>query len=101
MPIATIVLTGHFAHHEGILTVGWTLALLVMAVACLVNARGCGWMHCYFTALFFLLMAAVSLLHGLRIVPLGPHGWSRIGIVLPVGATLLCLVPEWEVETHT
>lgn len=95
LPIATIVLTGQFAHREWILTVGWTLALLVMAAACLVNARSCGRIHCYFTAPFFLLMAAVSLLHGLRIVPLGPHGWSRIGIVLLVGATLLCLVPEW------
>lgn len=95
VPIATIVLTGQFADRGWILTVSWTLALVVMGVACLVNARGCGRTHCYFTGPFLLLMAAVSLLHGLQVMPLGPNGWSYIGIVLLVGATLLCVVPEW------
>jgi hypothetical protein len=38
-PVATIVLKGHFADSEWILTVGWRLALLVMAVACLVKTH--------------------------------------------------------------
>jgi hypothetical protein len=72
-----------------------TIALLVMSVACFANARRCGRTHCYFTAPFFLLMAVASLLHGLGIVPLGPQGWSYIGIVLLTGGTLLCLLTEW------
>lgn len=95
LPIATIVLTGHFADREWILTVSWTLALLIMAVACFANAIRCKRTHCYFTGPFLLLMTFVSLLHGLRIVPLGANGWSYIGIVLLAGAVLLCLVPEW------
>jgi hypothetical protein len=95
LPIATIALTGQFADREWILTVSWTLALLVMSVGCFANARRCARTHCYFTAPFFLLMAVASLLHGLGIVPLGPQGWSYIGIVLLVGATLLCLLTEW------
>jgi hypothetical protein len=95
LPIATIVLTGQFADREWILAVSWTLALLVMSLGCFANARRCGRTHCYFTAPFFLLMAVASLLHGSGIVPLGAHGWSYIGIVLMIGATLLWLVTEW------
>ncbi|HEY7639501.1 MAG TPA: hypothetical protein VH814_07225 [Steroidobacteraceae bacterium] len=94
LPIATIALTGQFADREWILTVSWTLALVVMGVGCFANARRCGRTHCYFTAPFFLLMALASLLHGLGIVPLGAHGWSYIGIMLLIGGTLLCLLTE-------
>jgi hypothetical protein len=94
LPIATIALTGQFAAREWILTASWTLALLVMSVGCFANARRCGRTHCYLTAPFFLLMAVTSLLHGLDIVPLGPRGWSYIGIGLLIGGTLLCLLTE-------
>jgi hypothetical protein len=95
LPIATIVLTGQFADREWILTVSWPLSLLVMSGACFVNARRCRRTHCYFTAPFFLLMAVTSLLHGLGIVPLGPDGWSYIGIVLLAGSALLWAATEW------
>jgi hypothetical protein len=52
-----------------IVTLTWTLSLAVMGGACLVNARGCGRMHCYFTGPFFLLLAVASLLYGLRVLP--------------------------------
>lgn len=74
LPAAFILLTGCCAGGGWIVTISWTLSLVVMGVACLVNARGCGRMHCYFTGPFFLLMAVVSLLHGLQVLSLGPHG---------------------------
>jgi hypothetical protein len=94
LPIAVIVVTGYFAGGGWIVTAGWTVSLLVMGSACLVNARACGRMHCYFTGPFFLIMAAVSLTYGLHLLPLGAHGWSYIGAVLLVGGVVLCLVPE-------
>ena len=42
----------------------WAPSLAIGGVACLANARQCRRVHCYFTGPFFLLMAAVSLLHG-------------------------------------
>ncbi len=95
LPIAIMLLAVYFAVGGWIVTTAWTLSLAVMGGACLVNARGCGRMHCYFTGPFFLVMAVVSLAYGLRLLPLGPHGWLYLGMVLLVGGGLLGLVPEW------
>lgn len=94
LPVAIILITGNVASGGWIMTVAWTASLVTMGVACLVNARGCGRTHCYFTGPFFLLMAIVSLLHGLHVVSLGPRGWSYIGIVLLIASIVLCAVPE-------
>lgn len=95
LPVSVMLVTGFLVGSGWVVTVSWTLALIVMGVACVVNARGCGRMHCYFTGPFFLLMAAVSALHGLQIFSLGHDGWSYIGMTLLIGGALLCLVPEW------
>lgn len=94
LPAAVMLLTVCCAGGGWVVTITWTLSLLVMGTACLVNARGCGRVHCYFTGPFFLLMAGVSLLHGLHVLLLGPHGWLYIGAALVSGATLLFFVPE-------
>jgi hypothetical protein len=95
LPIGIILLTGQFGGGGWVITAGWTLSLLVMGSACLVNARSCGRMHCYFTGPFFLVMAVVTLMYGLHLLPLGTHGWSYIGDVLLVGGASLCVLPEW------
>jgi len=95
LPIGIILVTGYFSGNGWIVTAGWTVSLLIMGGACLVNARGCGRMHCYFTGPFFLIMAVVSLAYGLHLLPLGGQGWSYIGAVLLVGGISLCVLPEW------
>ncbi len=42
LPVAMIFVTGLFVGSGWIVTVSWTLALIVMGVACIANARGCG-----------------------------------------------------------
>lgn len=95
LPAAVILATGYYASGGWITTLGWTLSLAVMGAACLVNARGCGRMHCYFTGPFFLFMAVVSFLHGVGALSLGLHGWRYIGTGLVLGGVLLYVVPEW------
>lgn len=95
LPTALMLSSVCWTSGDGFKAITWTLSLLVMGTACLVNARGCGRIHCYFTGPFFLLIAVVSLLHGLRWLSLGPHGWLYIGVVLMSGATFLFVVPEW------
>ena len=95
LPVGVMLAAGYWVDNVWILTISWTLSLIVMGVACIANARGCRRVHCYFTGPFFLVMAVLSLLYGLQFVPLGPHGWSHIGTVLLVGSVLFCLVPEW------
>jgi hypothetical protein len=94
LPVGIILVTGSFAG-GWLVTAGWTLSLFIMGSACLVNARGCGRMHCYFTGPFFLIMAVVSLFYGLQLLPLGTQGWRSIGVVLLVGWAVLHFVPEW------
>ncbi|HKV97707.1 MAG TPA: hypothetical protein VJR90_09485 [Gammaproteobacteria bacterium] len=62
----------------------------MMGVACLVNARGCGRRHCFYTGPLFLLAAVASLLYGLQVLPLGPDGWNWIIGVTVVGSLLAC-----------
>ena len=76
-------------------TAVWTAALGWMGGACFLNAYRCSRVHCYFTGPLYLLGALTSLLHGLDIVSLGPHGWAWIGYTLIAGSVLLNYVPEW------
>src|SRR5688572_26372648 len=85
LPIASMVLAINLAGSGWIVTITWTLSLLVMGGACVVNARGCGRTHCYFTGPFFLIMAVASLAYGLQLLPLGPQGWQYLGAVVLVG----------------
>lgn len=95
LPIALMVLTLLLAGGGCLVASVWTVSLSVMGAACLINARGCGRVHCYFTGPFFLAMAAASLAYGLHRVPLGPHGWNELGAITLVGGCMLCCVPEW------
>jgi len=73
----------------------WTLSLLAAGIACVVNARRSGRRHCYLTGPFFLVLAALSFLHGSGVLSLGPWGWIGIGSALLVGTPLLTWAPEW------
>ncbi len=71
-------------------TAVWTLAFTVGGGACLVNARRCGRRHCFYTGPLYLLAALGSLLYGLRILPLGPHGWTWILCIAAAGTLVAC-----------
>lgn len=75
-------------------TLIWTGSLAWMGMACLINARGCGRTHCYFTGPFFLFMIIPVLLHGFAIVRLGPHGWVWLALAIGTGTGALWIVTE-------
>lgn len=72
----------------------WAPSLAIGGAACVANAIRCRRVHCYFTGPFFLLMAAVSLLHGVGALPLGEEGWTWIELVTLIGAITLGHLPE-------
>jgi hypothetical protein len=39
-------------------------------------------------------MAAVALLYGIGVLPLGNHGWGLIGAMILIGAVALSCLPE-------
>src|SRR6266853_1476666 len=83
-----------FSVAPGLRTALWAMSLAVMGVACLVNASRCGRVHCRFTGPFFILSALTSLGYGLGLLPLGPSGWSWIGLGTIIGAIGLTWIPE-------
>lgn len=93
VPIAVIVMSADLGGNYPAFV--WPPALGFMGVACLVNARRCGRLHCYFTGPLFLALALLSLLYGLGMLDLGSRGWSWLSLVLLVGGVVLTCVPEW------
>jgi hypothetical protein len=87
-----VTATSHFSDAWRIVV--WTASLVTMGIACLANAARCGRLHCYVTGPFFLLIAVVTLLYGLGVLPLGRNGWSLLSLTILVGAIVLCCVPE-------
>lgn len=75
------------------MTAIWVTCLGILGGGCVVNAIRCRRLHCFLTGPFFLILAGVSLVHGLGIGSLGPGGWYWIGGITCVGGLLLYL-PE-------
>src|SRR5713226_4723178 len=94
LPAIAIVATGNHRVGGGWRTVVWTAALSIMGAACLANAVRCGRIHCYITGPFLLMMAVVTLLYGVGVLPLGGYGWNVIGLTILVGAVALSWLPE-------
>ena len=94
LPTAAIIATGSLPLTTGGRAAIWAVASSIMGAVCLANALRCGRVHCWFTGPFLLAMAAVSVLYGAGVLPLGADGWNRLGLVLLIGAILLMTVPE-------
>lgn len=69
----------------------WIPSFTVMGVACLVNARGCGRLHCFLTGPLFLIASLATALNALEVVSVG---WAAILIGTTAG-TLLAYGLEW------
>lgn len=94
--IAPTVILGITASIGGLYAaIAWPPLLVFMGAACLVNAKLCGRLHCFITGPYFLVLAVVSLLYAIGILPLGAHGWSALLSALLIGACVLTCVPEW------
>ncbi|HZI23112.1 MAG TPA: hypothetical protein VFD76_11360 [Gemmatimonadales bacterium] len=94
VPTVAIAATDNPAVGDTIRTVVWTVGFAVMGIACTFNAVRCRRVHCYFTGPFYLLLAAASLLHGLRVVSLGQRGWQWLAVVAVVGTVVFLTLPE-------
>ena len=69
----------------------WAVALFWMGMACLLNARGCGRVHCTFTGPLFLVLGLVALARILGWISPAPVWlWS-----IAAGGTIAAFVPEW------
>ena len=94
LPLAVIVLTAFTPTTSGFRTLAWATSFTVAGVACLVNAKRSGRVHCSLTGPYFLGLGAVTVLHSYAGLPLGSAGWWLIAAALAIGTPLLWVVPE-------
>ncbi len=88
IPTALIVAGAFLPSARAVL---WIPSFTVMGVACVVNARGCGRLHCYVTGPVFLLGAVASALDAFSVVSI--H-WRTIFMAVAVG-TVFAYSLEW------
>jgi hypothetical protein len=72
----------------------WTVALIWMGTACLMNSRRCGRTHCRFTGPFYLFLIVPVLLHGFGLISLGPYAWWILGATILLGGTVIWWATE-------
>ena len=75
-------------------TAVWSIALVWMGTACLMNAQRCGRLHCRFTGPFYLGLIIPVFLHGLGLFSLGPYGWWILGAVILFGGKIIWWATE-------
>ena len=70
----------------------WTVALLWMGVACILNGRRCGRTHCHYTGPYYLAMIVPVL--GLGIISSGIYEWIALGVAIVVGSKVIWWATE-------
>lgn len=72
----------------------WTVALIWMGVACILNARRCGRTHCRYTGPFYLAMIAPVFLLAAGIGSVGLLGWLLLGVLILAGSKIIWWGPQ-------
>lgn len=67
----------------------WIPALLVMGIACLVNAARCGRIHCFITGPVFLIAALYAAISARHLAPLNPGLFLDVVLALTATAFLV------------
>jgi hypothetical protein len=72
----------------------WTVALIWMGAACILNARRCGRTHCRYTGPYYLAMIVPVLVLGSGVVSAGIYGWIVLGVVFVGGGKVIWWATE-------
>jgi len=73
----------------------WSVALIWMGTACLMNARRCGRIHCRYTGPYYLALIVPVVLLGSGQLPFGDVAWWVVGGLILFGGKIIW----WATET--
>jgi hypothetical protein len=94
LPLLVIIVTAALPLASDKRAVAWAASFSVAGVACLVNARRSGRIHCSLTGPYFVGLAIVTLVQAYAGLPLGVVGWWLIAAALAIGTPLMWIIPE-------
>lgn len=72
----------------------WTVALVWMGVACILNARRCGRTHCRYTGPYYLAMILPVVLLASGTVAATFHGWLALAALIVFGGWVIWWATE-------
>jgi hypothetical protein len=72
----------------------WTVALIWMGLACILNARRCGRTHCRYTGPYFFAMIVPVLLLAAGIGSVGFLGWLILAVLILAGSKIIWWATE-------
>jgi hypothetical protein len=72
----------------------WTVALIWMGSACILNARQCGRTHCRYTGPYYLAMIIPVLVIASSGVSANFYGWIVVGVVIVAGSKIIWWATE-------
>jgi hypothetical protein len=72
----------------------WTVALIWMGSACILNARQCGRTHCRYTGPYYLAMNIPVLVIASSGVSASFYGWIVLGVVIVAGSGIIWWATE-------
>ena len=72
----------------------WTVALIWMGAACILNARRCGRTHCRYTGPYYLAMILPVVLLASGIVAATFHGWLALAALIVFGGWIIWWATE-------
>ena len=94
LPLLVIMVTAALPMDSSNRAIAWAASFAVAGVACLLNARRSGRVHCFLTGPYFLGLGRATVAHAYMGLPLGGTGWWLIAAALAIGAPLLWTIPE-------
>jgi hypothetical protein len=72
----------------------WTVALLWMGIACILNARRCGRTHCRYTGPYYLMMILPVLGLAFDLISASIYAWLALAILIVCGGWLIWWMTE-------
>jgi len=72
----------------------WSVALLWMGLACILNARRCGRTHCRYTGPYYLVMIVPVLVLAQNIPVATIYGWLALAMLILAGGKIIWWATE-------
>lgn len=72
----------------------WTVALLWMGIACILNARRCGRTHCRYTGPYYLAMVLPVLVLAFNLISASIYAWLALALLIVCGGWLIWWATE-------